>query len=35
MISGQDWEWFSDTWKGLFLALIFLAWTIYGLIFRT
>lgn len=34
MISGQDWEWFSDTWKGLFLALIPFFWTIYVLIDR-
>ena len=30
--SGQDWTWFSDTWKGLFLALILNAWAFYGLI---
>jgi len=33
-VSMQDWEWFSDTWKGLFLALIPFFWTIYVLITR-
>lgn len=27
--SGQDWTWFSDTWKGFFLAMILDCWAIY------